>query len=701
MNKSSCFLALATGWPVLLLAAELPAAPARGQAHLDVDEVIWVRGERNPALHTELQANADAPVINAAELLPELAGTALNANGPLTPIVQYRGLFGDRVHISLEGSSAVGAGPNAMDPALSYVANARMAGITLARGIAPVSEGIDTLGGAVTVQWHRPQFFSGIQGELALKHQSNGQRQSAQGRLAYGGERWAGLVYAEGMQGEDIEDGDNRRIHPTGYDKWVVGTDQRVRLDSGHLGFDYQHLETTDAGTPALPMDIDYIRTDSLNLYGEHHRGDWLLDWQLGYTDARHGMGNDRQRPLMPGAAPRYNTALSDSGQFRVSAIRPQPQGELRLGLNGLHANHDSTITSSTNPMFRVTNFADVQDRRLGLYLEQDRHLGDWQWQWGARAKHYRADAGPVSHHMAGSNPAIATLVAQFNEGQRRVDDWGWDLALKGRYQLGPAWHLIGELGHKQQGPSYQQRYLWIPMQSTGGLADGRTYVGDPDLDLETAYQVELGVDYLTSTLSVAPRLFYHRIDDYIQGIPVTDPIVRQLAMMSGDEAPLQFANTDATLYGADLDLQWQIGSHWQISGNLNLVRGERRDIEDDLYRIAPASARMALHYSRNAWFGSLRGLAVAGQDRVSMTQQEAESQGYGRLDLTLGYRGHHWHWQAGVENLLDRQYADHLSGFNRVAPASLMTPEGSDLALGERIPGAGRSAWASVQYRF
>ena len=48
---------------------------------------------------------------------------------------------------------------------------------------------------------------------------------------------------------------------------------------------------------------------------------------------------------------------------------------------------------------------------------------------------------------------------------------------------------------------------------------------------------------------------------------------------------------------------------------------------------------------------------------------------------------------EVGVENLLDKRYADHLGGMNRVA--------GGDLATGELIPGAGRFGYASVSWEF
>lgn len=46
----------------------------------------------------------------------------------------------------------------------------------------------------------------------------------------------------------------------------------------------------------------------------------------------------------------------------------------------------------------------------------------------------------------------------------------------------------------------------------------------------------------------------------------------------------------------------------------------------------------------------------------------------------------------AGVENLLDKDYTNHLSGFNRIS--------GSDVAIGTRVPGVGRNVFATISYQ-
>ncbi|MBM3879930.1 MAG: TonB-dependent receptor [Verrucomicrobia bacterium] len=87
---------------------------------------------------------------------------------------------------------------------------------------------------------------------------------------------------------------------------------------------------------------------------------------------------------------------------------------------------------------------------------------------------------------------------------------------------------------------------------------------------------------------------------------------------------------------------------------------------------------------------------ASAGQadGRTYLGNQEPTTPGYALLHLRVGYRWRRGlHVGLGVENVFDRRYADHLGGINRVA--------GGPLALGERIPGPGRWAYASVTYEF
>ena len=165
--------------------------------------------------------------------------------------------------------------------------------------------------------------------------------------------------------------------------------------------------------------------------------------------------------------------------------------------------------------------------------------------------------------------------------------------------------------------------------------------------------------------------------------------------MMNPDRSgPLQFNNVDAELYGFDMDWQWQLNANWSLSGLVNYVRGERRDIDDNLYRIAPPNTSLRLNYSTRTWTASLENVLYASQDNVSTTNNEKSSAGYGIVNFNGS-------WQAlsavqlaaGIDNLFDKHYRDHLGGYNRAA--------NPDIATGSRLPGYGRNFFARLLYTF
>ena len=83
-----------------------------------------------------------------------------------------------------------------------------------------------------------------------------------------------------------------------------------------------------------------------------------------------------------------------------------------------------------------------------------------------------------------------------------------------------------------------------------------------------------------------------------------------------------------------------------------------------------------------------------AEQDDVSATHREQTTDGYGLVNLRAS-------WEArqgltintGINNLFDREYSSHLSGYNRSA--------NPDIVRGERLPGTGVNLFARVIYAF
>ena len=81
---------------------------------------------------------------DSAQLLKKAPDANVNGNGPLTGIPQYRGMYGPRVGVQLNGTQLAPAGPNWMDPPLSYAAAAQRVAAAVSRHCpGPCGAGID------------------------------------------------------------------------------------------------------------------------------------------------------------------------------------------------------------------------------------------------------------------------------------------------------------------------------------------------------------------------------------------------------------------------------------------------------------------------------------------------------------------------------------------------------------------------------
>lgn len=697
----------------LLIPALLPTAAATA-AEIDEIKVLGARDKQILVADDTLVAPADS-----GELLQRLPGANVNQNGALTGIPQYRGMFGNRINVSVDGTHISSGGPNAMDTPLHYAPVALLESVTVHRGVTPVSIGQETLGGSIATELHHGDFGASdrfqLQGRSYLGTQSA--REGGVGSLFAALANRHHLLRVFGLH-EQADDGEfsDGHIRPSEY--------QRNRYDIGY-GFargphewsiDYARNETGDAGTPALPMDIEWVDSDLYRTRYQWQGQGTRIEASLAYSDISHGMSNFhlRRPPLDRTGSPnrmrfRHTGAEGESIDASLKVTQQLTLGTLRYGIDAHLADHDASIRNPSAAAFLIENFRHVERDVLGGYLELNTALNArLELRSGVRLNQVRSDAGTVTANlnpmaapgMPATMDALAGVLAdRFNASDRSQRDRYLDAFARLSLQARPGqiWYL--GMARKHRAPSYQERYLWLPMESTGGLADGFTYVGDPELSPERSHELELGVDLEHDRWSVYPRLFFKHVDDYIQGRSASEPTTLNFARMManmgmGQGEPLQFSNTEARFFGMDLEANIQLAPHWRLHLIGSLVRGERRDIDDDLYRVAPDNLRAAVEYQSADWLARLEWVVYAAQSRVSATQNESTTSGYQLLNLGLRRQlGGGAELHLGVDNLLDRDHRPHLAGYNRA-----FNP---DVERGERLPGIGRNGYARLLWAF
>ncbi|MFT7219269.1 MAG: iron complex outermembrane receptor protein [Candidatus Azotimanducaceae bacterium] len=679
------------------IAMTLPVA-ATENVFSDVIVVTSQRDQRNSDIVYGHEAMPMAP--DTAALIGRLPGAALINNGSLSGQVQYRGAYGFRVGTRINGQAFRSGGPNLMDPPMHYAPPTLVDTITVNRGAAPVSFGPSLVGG-IDTRLKQVSFADSNLLEAGYDVTAIGRSADSSYAVGLVGGVASDAVRAYGYYSD--ERGSDRKfpggeVDNTSYERQVYGAGIGLRHGDSEWDLEVRRQETGPTGNPPFAMDVDYVDTDFARLRFETQLADTNMAIAFGYSDVSHGMNNFDQRPPPP-LAMRYRetTAAGTTYTATIDFVTLLAGGDLEYGLDIEQGDHDAFISNPNNAAFFVSSVPDVEQDRLGAFLSWQGEAGPGNLEVGIRVDQHEDSAaaavtGPALPPMAGM------LAMAFNQSDRDWSDTTLDLLA--RYwqesDLG-TWRI--SLARKNRAPIHLERYGWLPIAASAGLADGNNYIGDVGLDPETAWIAEVGIDLVGASWWLRPTVFYHDVDDYIQGTPfddtpgVFDTPVEMVSMMNGDPTPLQFTNVEARMFGVDADFGWQLAENWHLEGVISVVRGERRDISDDLYRISPDRLSLALVYEQSRWSVSLAGEGVRAQGKVSVTNNEQETPGYGLMHLFANWQvSDNFHLSGGVENLFDREYEQHLAGYNRVSE--------SGVSLGGRLPGTGLNVFLKVSLR-
>ncbi len=682
------------GAALLLLAACPTLAQEAEEANKPIDEIV-VAGHSVTSNAVKVAVDREL-LLDTALTLKSLPGADVNQNGLVTGIAQYRGMYGDRIAVTIDSHAIVSGGPNAMDTPLSYVSPMITESIVVERGIASVSSAPESIGGHLSAKLARGQFGDdefGISGFLGTRYSSNGNLNTSAGRLTLSNTSHRISLLSEIDNGENISTpaGD---IRPSAVERNRYDASYAFAHRESHVVLFAGQLDTSDSGTPALPMDIRNIDTSLAGSHFMYALAPGLsIEGRIAFNDVEHVMDNFGLRLAPPAAMQRQNLATGKGHSFNLAGKLDFDRSSLRLGVDGIFAEHDSTITNPNNAMFLISNFSNVQRDLLGAFAEWSIDYDASGLELGVSAKQVDAYAGAVT--MTGvMGSAAAVLQNTFNAANKNLDFEDFDAVAKYHYRSSDSLEWRFEAARKSRAPSYQELFLWLPMQSTGGLADGRSYVGDLGLESEKSNELNIGAFLTTDSFSISPQIFFKRVDGYIQGVVTTNAAANMMSMMMTGKPALQFSNTDADIWGVDVAWDYRLSDQISVDGVASYARGKRSDVVDNLYRLAPPNGSIGLTYTGDSWSLGTRLTAYAKQDKLSAVNDEQATSAYEIVSMNFVWNPtESMRVEAQIDNVFNSYYQDHLTGINRAG--------GSDIAAGTRLPGAERSINAGLIYSF
>jgi iron complex outermembrane recepter protein len=191
---------------------------------------------------------------------------------------------------------------------------------------------------------------------------------------------------------------------------------------------------------------------------------------------------------------------------------------------------------------------------------------------------------------------------------------------------------------------------------------DGFDYIGNPNLKPEQSIQSEFTLSWQEPRVRVQATAYTSRVQNYMVG--TFDPSLS--AMTSGARGVKVYENTSyALLAGAEASAVYNITGYTQLVSTLKYSYGRNADGEP-LPMMPPLRNVTSLrkYFGDNLWVQGETEIAAA-QNRNSERFREQPTDGFMLWHLRAGYQQETekkvWQLNAGIENIFDVHYREHL----------------------------------------
>lgn len=616
------------------------------------------------------------PASDGADYLKTIPGfSAIRAGGTNGDPV-LRGMFGSRLNILTNGGVMLGACPNRMDAPTSYISPETYDRLTVIKGPQSVIWGPGASAGTILFDRDPEKFGElGSRVNASLLAGSNGRFDKLVDAAA-GGQLGYVRVVGNQSHSDDYEDGNGDTV-PSRWDKWngdvalgwTPDADTLVELTAGK--------GDGEARYAGRGMDGSQFKRESLGLrFEKSNIGEvWdKLEAQVYYNYADHVMDNYTLRtPSGMGmmGSPMVSNVDRRTLGGRVKGTWRWSELQLIAGVDAQTNEHRQRGGMGIDVHKQMPWTKDADFHNYGMFAELT-----W----------YAADQDRV---ITGARLDRA-LAKDYRETSATRDDTRADTLPSGfvRYEHDladlPATTYVG-LGHAERFPDYWE--LFSPKSGPAGSVNAFDSIKP-----EKTTQVDFGIQYQTEDLQAWASGYVGQIRDYI----LFDYRTNMMGMSSS-----RAQNIDARIMGGELGAAYNLTSNWKADATLAYAWGKNSSDGTALPQMPPLESRLGLTYSRDDWSAGALWRVVAAQNRIAenygnvVGKDYEKSAGFGVFSLNGSYRvSKHLKLSAGVDNLFDKAYAEHL---NLAGNAGFGYPASDPQAINE----PGRTLWTKVDLSF
>ncbi|MBU0688041.1 MAG: TonB-dependent copper receptor [Gammaproteobacteria bacterium] len=654
-----------------------------------LDEVVVTAPQSSAPLTVKTdpkKPRQPVPAHDGADYLKTIPGFSVIRKGGTDGDPVLRGMAGSRLNILLDGENILGGCGMRMDPPTAYVFPAAYDSITVLKGPQTVLYGPGNSAGTVLFERNidRAQ-QSGIHADGSLMLGSYGRNDQMLDVKGGSQDHYVQGIYTR-SDANDYQDGNGAAVH-SAYTRWSANAalgwtpSDDIRLELSAAKSDGKAAYADRA------MDGAKFARDNLGLKFDKRNMGGLLDGveaQLYHNYIDHVMDNYSLRTfaasmMMPNPAVSNPDRTTDGARAVVTLV-PGDAMQLKLGMDHQVNKHTlrSTMNQNMTPYESKTRVQDAAFRNSGVFGELSVGVSDTsRVVGGLRADNWHAEDSR-SMVMRGMTTVMNPSA---NHTRSTTLSSGF---VRHEQEIG-AHTVYAGLGMTQRFPDYWEL---INKESATSASVFDT------LSPEKTTQIDVGMSYAAGDWSGSVSGFYSKVSDFIL---IESNVNKGTAMM-----PVMVSiarNISATTYGGEAGVVWHMIDTVKLDGTLSYVRGSNDTDSLALAQLPPLEARLGATFDNRTW--SVGGLlrVVAAQDRVAVNQGNIAGQdigataGFAVFSLNGAYRlGKTAQLSAGVDNLFDRSYAEHLSRAGSMVSGFTQT---------SRVNEMGRNIWVKANVAF
>ena len=660
---------------------------------IDLQPVVVTSQREQVPLRLEFDASAaiqPIPAQDGADFLKHIPGFSIIRKGGIDGDPVLRGVGGSRISISVDGETILGGCGQRMDPPTAYVFPTSFDRVVITKGPQTVLYGPGNSAGVVRFERDIPHIgeASGATGNAYTNVASFG-RFDLGGEYNWMGDQFYARLNSTRSSADRYETGAGEEVHAD-YERWSFGSnlgwmfDEKSNLE---LSFNTSDGEASYADRA---MDgIKFARDNVALRFRRDIAGGLVqsLEAQVYYNYVDHVMDNFSLRDftttaMMPNPAVSNPDRLTYGGKLSLN-LSPNEKTDLSVGAEYQVNDHSIRKTMNENmmPYEVMARTDDASFDQIGLFAESEIELEDaWTLVFGGRLDLWSVEdlrqkiavmmMGTFDNPTAGADRS-ETLPSGFARIERQLQE-GW-----GQWYVG--------IGYVSRFPDYWELFS----------KESSTTLSAFDTDPESTLQLDVGWIVEHEHVGFSASAFMAQHNDFI----LIESGFQKAGMMGNTRSALIARNVDASTMGLEVSVLGKMENGVYSSASLAYVRGENDTDDLPLAQIPPLEGRIELGYRREEFSAGALLRIVSDQDRVApkqgniVGQDIGPSDGFAVVSLHGSYRlSQNLSLAAGVDNLFDELYAEHLSRAGGAVAGFTQTV---------RVNEPGRVFWMRADLRF